>query len=347
MRTVGRRLTSTVRASDFVGRVGRNAFFVLCTDTRDAAEAMRLVQSLEDAFERELIWSVAGELSISLRCGLAIAERGDDPEAELRRAQLASTSTAAPVDFVEASEDPTLVAACEALRPAVMTGDVQTLVATVVDRTGRVAGYHAFPRWASAEFGVWESHRLDVIAQRAGVSTALTLQVLREAAAFVMTSPADATTSISVALAESLIQDAYVEQYLWEVVDAVGIAPGQIALLVDEAAMATSSSPAALRSLRETGAKIVATSLDQGSDVIGLVADHHCVDLWLSERIVDELETDGSARTAVSSLIALAHDIGARVTAPGVRTQPQHEVLLAAQVDFMTGAFFGAPTSAE
>jgi diguanylate cyclase (GGDEF)-like protein len=103
MRTVGRRLTSTVRASDFVGRVGRNAFFVLGTDTRDAAEAMRLVQSLEDAFERELIWSVAGELSISLRCGLAIAERGDDPEAVLRRAQLASTSTAAPVDFVEAS----------------------------------------------------------------------------------------------------------------------------------------------------------------------------------------------------------------------------------------------------
>ena len=342
MRTVGRRLTSTVRASDFVARVGRNAFFLLYIDTRDAGEAMRLVKSVEDAFEREPIWSVAGEIPIRLRCGLAIAHSGDEPEAVLGRAQLASTASA-PTTPAEPNDDLTILAACDALRPAVMRGEVLTLVRTIVDRQGRVVGYDAFPHWTHPALGDIDVERLETLADRAGVATAIALRVLRVASAYLMTSPAESPKSISVAMSQSMTRDAYVEQYVWEVADAIGIAPDQIVLLVDP----SDASPATLRSLRETGARVAARNIDRASDVVALVTDHQFVDLRLSERLIAQIDTDEVMRREMQQVATLAQDAGARVTAPGVRTSTQRDALLDAGVDLMTGSYFGSPVTVE
>ena len=342
MRTVGRRLTSIVRASDFVGRVGRNAFFIVFVDTRDAGEAMRLLKSVEDAFDREPIWSVAGEISIRLRCGLALANSGEEPGAALARAQLAAAPSGS-VQREDLGPDVTMLAACEALRPAVMQGEVLTFMRTVVDRNGKVVGHTACPRWYHREYGTFDRDALERLAARAGVSTAIALRALREGAAFMMTSPVASGHSIAVVLPESTLQDAYVEQYILEVTDAVGIAPEQIALLVEPGV----ASPATLRSLRETGARLVARNIGRRDDVLALVADHHFIDMRLSESWVAQITLDQASRRAIRNVMSLAHDVGARVSAPGVTSAAQRDALLDAGVDFLSGDFFGIPVPAE
>lgn len=342
IRTVGRRLTNTVRTSDFVARVGRNAFFIVFVNTRDAGEAMRLVKSVEDAFAREPIWSVAGEIPIRLRCGLALADAGDDPSAAVAHAQLAAANLG-PVGREESGPNLTMLAACEALRPAVMQGEVLTLMRTVFNRNGAVVGHTACPRWQHPEYGTFDRDALETLSARAGVSTAIALRALREGAAFMMTSPVASGHSIAVVLPASTLQDAYVEQYVLEVTDAVGIAPDQIALLVDPGV----ASPATLRSLRETGARLVARNIGRRDDVLELVADHHFIDLRLRESFVGQLTLDPASHQAIRDMIALAHDVGARVSAPGVTSAAQRDALLEAGIDFMSGDLFGIPVPAE
>jgi EAL domain-containing protein (putative c-di-GMP-specific phosphodiesterase class I) len=45
--------------------------------------------------------------------------------------------------------------------------------------------------------------------------------------------------------------------------------------------------------------------------------------------------------------MSLAHDVGARVSAPGVTSAAQRDALLDAGVDFLSGDFFGIPVPAE
>src|SRR5262245_10417621 len=95
IRAVARRMSTSIRRSDLVARVGRNAFFIAFTDVRDAAEGLRLSQTLKETLERDAIWTAAGNVSVVLRVGLVIAGARDSADEAMRRAEAAAIGVAA------------------------------------------------------------------------------------------------------------------------------------------------------------------------------------------------------------------------------------------------------------
>jgi diguanylate cyclase (GGDEF)-like protein len=350
IRAVARRMTTTVRMSDIVARVGRNAFMVAFTDVRDIAEALRLTHLLKDTLERESIWTAAGHVSITLGVGLTVADPGDDAGEAMRRAEAAEVTAepaSRPAIAVAEKRDDSPITTYESLRVAVMRGDVRTFVRPVVDRRGAVVAYDAFPRWVSPEGAALESRALHDLAGRAGVGPAMSLRILREGAAFVMMSPSEHPLGVVAEISEALARDVYAEQYLWEISDALALPLHEISLLIDHRLLSRQViNEATLRSLREGGLRLVVTSIDERTDLDALHSEYHVAELRLDD-VLRRAVVDASTRTSVRRLVERAHELGARLHAAGVRTPAEDDLARALLVDTATGDFYGSAIAVE
>jgi EAL domain-containing protein (putative c-di-GMP-specific phosphodiesterase class I)/GGDEF domain-containing protein len=351
MRTVARRLTTVVRATDMVLRIGRNAFLVAFADVQDVAQALRLVHSLEAEFDREPIWTAAGDVAATLRFGLVLARADDDSEEAIRRAELSDSGVAQtrPAVRVATRDDDELAALTDGLRPAVMHGDVRTFVRPVVALPERrIAGYEAFARWTEPSGAVVDGRALEDLAERAGVASAIALRVLREAAAFVMTSPSDDPLQLFVAAPAPLVQDVYLPQYLWEVGDALSLRPSQVSLLVDvELVRQELISPAALGSLGESGARVVMSGVEERDDVDALTRVAPIVDVRLAPDVLRAVAAGRLARVRIEDLVATVHRRRGRVIAPGIVSEIQHDLACEVHVDLAWGDFYGLASAAD
>jgi diguanylate cyclase (GGDEF)-like protein len=351
IRAVARRMTTTVRMSDIVARIGRNAFIVAFTDVRDVTQALRLTHLLKDTLEHESIWTAAGHMSITLGVGLSVADPGEGAGEAMRRAEVAEITAKGatrPAVAVADKRDDSPIATYESLRVAVMNGDVRTFVRPVVDRQGRVVAYDAFPRWVSAEGGTLESQALYDLAGRAGVGPAMSLRILREGAAFVMTSPSAHPLGVVAEISEALVRDAYAEQYLWEIADALALPLREISLLIDQRLVVRHViSDATLRSLREAGLRLVATNIDERTDLDALHAEYHFVDMRLDDDVLPRALGDPSTHAQVQRLTTRSHELGIRIHAAGVQTAAEDDIGRALLVDSATGEFYGSAIAAE
>ena len=69
--------------------------------------------------------------------------------------------------------------------------------------------------------------------------------------------------------------------------------------------------------------------------------------LKLDQTFVRDIETDPSDAEISAATLALAHNLGMKVTAEGVETEGQRDFLLKHQCDFMQGYLFSEPLPAE
>jgi diguanylate cyclase (GGDEF)-like protein len=350
IRAVARRMTTAIRRSDLVARVGRNAFFIAFTDVRDTAEGLRLSQTLKDTLEREAVWTAAGNVSIMLRVGLAIAHQRDNAEDAMRRAEAAAirpTASSSRGFDLRAPHDTSMVATHDALRVAAMRGEVRTFARPIVDAQGRIVAYDAFPRWSHPVVGSIEGRALYALADQVGVGTSLNLRVLREGAAFVMTTASDVELALEAELSEALGEDLRVEQYLWEITDALALPLHDIVLRIDHhAAGRRGATSASLSALRDAGVRTVAANIDDRADLRALV-EQGFTDIRLAENLIQTSVADAENRMGLERLATLAHDLGLHVSAAGITNRAAHELAQGLHVDAATGDFYGPAVAAE
>ena len=137
-----------------VARVGQDAFILLFENMRDVAEVLRNAGAIQDAFEREPVWTASGEESIALTLGLAINEPGDTPESSFNRADGAAIEAQSRPTrriAVAGEQDSALAAMRDALRFAVTAGEVRTYVRPVVGLSGEPRGLRGVPALESHE----------------------------------------------------------------------------------------------------------------------------------------------------------------------------------------------------
>jgi diguanylate cyclase (GGDEF)-like protein len=350
-RAVGRRLTRAVRTTDVVARIAQDAFIVLFENMRDLAELLQHARALQDAFDREPVWTASGEVPIDLTLGVALADANDTPDTLMQRAEAGVVTTEAfrqPDLVVTTADDLPGAALCEALRIGVMTGAVRTHVLTAMDTNGVVVGYEAFARWAHPGIEPLGSQSLRDLAEQVGVGSAIELRVLREAAALVATSPGDVPLRIY-APVWTLLGDVYVEQYVWEIADAASISPEQIHLLVDHALVAAPHPTIrdTLRSLRDHGCRLAIADVDERADLAGIIDGHRANEVRLTDGLIRHAHTDAMVRRGTRALIQRAHDLGATVLAAGIDTAVDEATARELGVEILIGAFFGQSVAAD
>jgi EAL domain-containing protein (putative c-di-GMP-specific phosphodiesterase class I) len=190
--------------------------------------------------------------------------------------------------------------------------------------------------------------RLRDLAEQVGVGSAIALRVLREAAALVATSPGTVPLRIFVPI-WTLLEDVYVEQYVWEIADAATISPEQIHLLVDYALIAAPNPKVrdTLRSLRDHGCQLVITDVDEQADLAQVIGVHRAHEIRLADELVGQVKTDPTTERGVRALVQRAHELGAAVLAAGINTAADEATARDLGVDVLIGTRFGDAVAAD
>jgi diguanylate cyclase (GGDEF)-like protein/PAS domain S-box-containing protein len=349
LRVLDYRISQAVRATDTVVRIGDDEFAVLFWPVRDAGEALRLAEGVRDAMEQMPIVTAAGDISVGVALGVAVGTRSDRTEELLGRAAALRVADRGSQRAGRQTLEGDGGARLNELRIAVSHGDVQAFVQPVVDlRTGRVVGYEGLARWHRDDAGAIEAEAFMSAAGTTPLAPVVDLRVARETAAVVTVMSRTADLRVYAQVSEPLLEDVRIEQYLWEIVDAYGLAPDRLHIQLEQG-IVTRLAPATqmvLQSLLELGVKLVVTGVDSESD-LGAFAHLGFREVRLSPEATARAISDLSRLEALRRMILGAHDFGLAVGVVGVDDEQQRAIWFGAGCDVATGAIFGSPVRSD
>jgi EAL domain-containing protein (putative c-di-GMP-specific phosphodiesterase class I) len=213
--------------------------------------------------------------------------------------------------------------------------------------TGALAGLEALVRWHHPERGLLLPGAFLPAVQRTALLTALTGEVLAQAARRGARAWQDGgRVTMAVNISPRTLLDPALPDLVEDALAASGLPAHALVLEITEEAMVEDSqrATAALHRLTSAGVQI---SLDDYG--VGWSQLHTLRRLPLHEVKIDrsftaDLQHDRRARLVVASTIDLAHTLGLRVVAEGIEDGPTAALLLGRGCDVGQGWYFGRPS---
>jgi EAL domain-containing protein (putative c-di-GMP-specific phosphodiesterase class I) len=143
-----------------------------------------------------------------------------------------------------------------------------------------------------------------------------------------------------------LVEDRFLAE-VREALDRSGLAADRLELEITESQPAIHSPGAmqTLHQLKAIGVRIALDDFGTGTASLDMMHAFGFDRMKIDGRFVAQLPGDGRGHAIVASMIDLAHDLGARVTAEGVERVEQAFCLMALGCDEMQGYLFGHPNA--
>ncbi len=329
------RLKSSVRMEDLVARYGADEFAVLRrsvsqpTDVDDLA--VRLLRSLDEPVNlanQTLV--LGGSIGISLA-----PDDATNSEELLRNANAAlfrtKSTTRSGYQYFEAATDNRMQALADlklSLRGALARDEFHLVYQPVIDvLQGTVTGFEALIRWQHPEHGLIPPADFIPIAEETGWIVPIGSWVLREACKEASTWP----EGISVAVNFSAVQfeGGNIEADISSALQESGLAPGRLVLELTETILFQDddSKNQALRALRKLGVRIAMDDFGTGYSSLGYLRRFPFDTIKIDRSFVRGLPDGAGGDAIVYAVIALAQSLGISVTAEGVETQAQFDLL--------------------
>jgi EAL domain-containing protein (putative c-di-GMP-specific phosphodiesterase class I) len=209
---------------------------------------------------------------------------------------------------------------------------------------GELTGYEALLRWEHPLLGNVSPGLFIPIAEQSGLIAAYGNFALHAACQAARAWPANIRVCVNISPVQ-LIEDRLAAE-IAAALAASGLAPERLEIELTESRPAPDG-PGASRALAQVAKLGVRIALDDfGTGTASLDMMHRFAfhRMKIDKRFVKNLPADTRGRAIVASLIALAHDLGATVTAEGVEQVDQAFCLMELGCDEMQGYLFGHPT---
>ena len=333
------RLASLVRTGDMAGRLGGDEFVVVMRDLDDPTEAARVGERVVGGFREPL---AVGELALitTASVGLTVATPSDGavpaPAALLREADTAlyrakggGRDALAFFNDDLRAEVADRLRVEEALRGALEREELELWYQPEVDlESGAVVAVEALLRWRQASGEVLAAERFIEIAEDTGLIVDIGDWVIHracaEAARWAALDPASPLT-VRINLSSAQLSEVGLVEELRHAIAASGVDPASLCLEITEAALLHDLPTAQekVAAIRTMGVGVAVDAFGTGDSSI------RC----LEQCEVDVLKIDPSLGAAagdqriVAGVLALARSLGLSVTAKGVETPEQAEVL--------------------
>jgi len=359
LKAVAERIRHCTREGDTVARFGGDEFTLMLPKVdkvEDVAKvAQKVIETLKIPFiigERELF--VSTSIGISLFPG-----DGDDPETLVRNADSAmyrakeqgrdNYQLYAPAMNARALER---LALENMLRKAVANGELvvyyQPLVAL---DTRRIHGVEALVRWQHPELGLLLPAHFISVAEMSGLIVPIGAWVLETACRQVRAwqKRLAIQLTVSVNLSARQFQQADLVAHVSRALDVSGLAAESLELEITESSAMQNADNTiyVLRDMKLLGVRIAMDDFGTGYSSLNYLKRFPIDTLKLDQSFVRDIETDRSAASIVSAVIALAHSLNLEVVAEGVETEEQLDFLSRRNCDRIQGFLFSAPLSAE
>lgn len=348
---VSARLRETVRDTDLVGRLGGDEFAIVAEDIAAPEDAMQLARRICSALGAP--YHVNGhDVTTSASVGIAIGPLDrDTPDVLLKNADLA---------LYRAKEDgrntfrffePAMDAALQRrrrlesdLRNALHKNQLYLDYQPQFDlASGKLTGYEALVRWWHPREGEIPPSTFLPIAEETGLIVPLGEWVLKTACAYATTWPADTKLALNLSPAQFKTQNVY--ELVRRVLAETGLEPERLELEVTETIILQNTEAVieTLKRLDELGVSIAMDDFGTGYSSLSYLARLPVKKIKIDRSFIDTLGMNEQNAAIVSSIVGLGQSLHVTITAEGVETETQAEILRKWGCNQVQGFYCGRP----
>jgi diguanylate cyclase (GGDEF)-like protein/PAS domain S-box-containing protein len=359
LQIVAARLQSAVRPVDTVARLGGDEFALMLLPERGGhAPRAEQLQRVLDSLAAPLVLD-GTELFLTASAGIA-AFPGDskEPGVLAERADIAMFRAKEmggnQYQFYTAAMNDQLgerLRIESALRTALERREFELHYQPQVDcSTGRIMGMEALIRWRHPEMGMVAPYRFIPLAEETGQILAVGAWVLRTACRQLRDWQHGGRKALRIAVnvsARQLAEPDFVHSVA-EVLADTGLAPCCLELELTESAVMNDVSHAmqVMHELKKLGVQLAIDDFGTGYSSLAHLKRFEIDVLKIDQTFVRDLTVDPDDAAIVTTIIALADNLGLEVISEGVETQEQLDFLRRHGCRNMQGYFFGRPMPA-
>lgn len=344
----GRRLARIVGPDATIARLGGDEFAVLLAGDVARASAhdyaRRIVAAVREPFE-----VLGNQAHVGVSIGFAAApEAGADRAELMRKADIAlyrakDDGRDCYREFNGDMDEIVQVRAAleEDLRSALRTRDgLEVHYQPQFDGAGvALRGVEALARWRHPVRGSVSPHMFISIAEEAGLIVELGEWVLGEACEVALRWP---DLSVAVNLSPAQFRTIGFAQRVTDLVTSRGVAPGQIELEVTEGMLIADDERVeeSLQALRREGFRIALDDFGTGYSSLSYLRRFEVDKIKIDRSFVQQLGQTMDSTAIISAVVTLGHAMGLAVTAEGVETREQRDLLSHAGCNELQGFLF-------
>jgi diguanylate cyclase (GGDEF)-like protein len=352
LREVADRLRSALRGTDVLARFGGDEFAIIqadCADQRMGSInlATRICRRIAEPFQLP-----GHQVEVGTSIGIAMApEHGSDPQELLKKADLAlyRSKSAGRNCFtlyndamsVELEARSTLESD---LREAIAHGEFELHYQPIFDlKTGDRPGLEALVRWRHPQKGLIPPDQFIPLAEETGLIVPLGEWVLRRACSDATSWPLD--VKVAVNLSPVQFKQAELFDVIMSVLSESRLPPERLELEVTESVLLERGAEnyAFMQKLKRVGISCALDDFGTGHSSLSCLTAFPFDKIKIDKSFIGNLVKNHKSSAIVSSIVTLARGLDISITAEGVETREQFEMLRTLGVNFAQGYLLGRP----
>lgn len=349
LREVGKRLSSCLKGTDTLARIGGDEFMILLEEIQDKQQVARVAERILHVLSDTPFDLYGSRIHTRASVGITIF-----PDDDVRLDELMKN-----VDLALYSAKQNGRNTChfysrqlhgqvrwqhqisEKLRTAIGEGQLQLHYqpqVALADR--RVVGAEALLRWPGYDKGGLSPAVFVPIAENMGLMPALGRWVVEHA--FQQAAP-DLVTGINLSAIQ--LHQPMLAESLQELLKRWQLNPERIDLEITESAVMRNADVAiaTMRRLRDQGFHISLDDFGTGHSSLSYLKRFPVSRIKIDQSFVQNMEHTPSDAAIVRNVIRLGHDLGLQVVAEGVENEAQWQLLENAGCDVVQGFYFSRP----
>ena len=348
-----RRLSSTLREGDTVGRLGGDEFIVLLGSLTDAGDARsvagHLLQEFRDVFRiqgREFYLSASIGISVYPLDGNNSAEllRNADSAMYYSKEQGRNTYHFFTYDMNKDVSRNLLLE--EHFNGALERGELSVLYQPLVDiEHGTVVGAEALLRWHNPVLGTISPSEFIPILEQNGQIIPVGRYVVTEAIKMAASWQKHGNFKIAINLSPRQFRDTDLVGFIDATLRQSQFPGHLLELEITEGVLLSGNFPidAILTSLSELGVKLAMDDFGTGYSSLSYLRKYPFSTLKIDRSFINDISIDAADRELVSASVTMGRNLGLHVVAEGVETEAQREILLELKCELAQGYYYSKP----
>jgi diguanylate cyclase (GGDEF)-like protein len=356
LQMVADRVSSVVRETDTIARMGGDEFAIVQVALSDPIDATllahRVIARVSEPYEIE-----GHQVMIGASVGIAIGRQGDNATAEqlVRNADLALYRAKGDGRGTFCIFEPEMDAQMQGrreleqdMRKALAAGEFELYYQPLVDiASNQITGFEALMRWRHPEKGVIEPSAFIPLAEEIGLIIPMGEWAIRDACATVARWPAH--LKVAVNLSPVQFRSPGLLRTITGALAASTLAPDRLELEITESALLhdIEAALAALYEIRDLGVRIAMDDFGTGYSSLSHLQSFPFDRIKIDRSFVNDIVESASSLNIVRAVTSLARSLGMGATAEGVETAEQRATLQSEGCTEMQGFLFSQPLPAR
>ncbi|WP_354625156.1 EAL domain-containing protein [Psychromonas sp. MME2] len=356
LKLVSKRLLSKVRADDFVARQSGDEFIVILGNLKQTNAALQVVEQLLRGFNEP--YNIAGEaIYISASIGISYFPQDGQSSADLLKTSDQAMYAAKALGkncshcFTQAMQDAAVnrTRLIKELHVALELKQFQLYFQPIISlTTGKIVKAEALIRWNHPSKGVIAPIEFIAIAEETKFINQIGEWIFTDACAALSKFKSIFGDEFQLSINVSPVQLSAASKSLQQWADKlheVGISPSSLVIEITEGVLmsTTEESLALLLSFRDVGIELALDDFGTGYSSLTYIREYDVDYLKIDREFVRNLADSLDSKIICESIIVMAHKLGIKVIAEGIKTEKQKELLIKMGCDLGQGYLFSRP----